>query len=98
MSEEIDKKGQRSIDLDRSARSGQQLRNLKGKIKLQKPKIERLRELTKEHESEAMIVIIDPKEKKLIGLAALKFQVRNQGEFIQDRRRIADRYNLRGKR
>ena len=84
---EEEEKGLRAQDIDRSQRTPQQLANLKEKIKSQTPKIKYLKEITEPFKDEATIVLKE-------GLP-LKDKVRNRGDWISERRKIADRNNVR---
>lgn len=85
MSEE-EEKGINASEIDPNMRTGQQLSNLMEKIKSQDPKIKFLKEITKEHEAKAKVILDDtlpPKQK-----------VRNRAEFISERRKIADFFGI----
>ena len=84
MSEE--EKGINASELGPNIRTGQQKENLMNKIKSQDAKIKFLKEITKEHEDEAIVGLdnkLTPKEK-----------VRNRAAWIQERRKIADFYKI----
>ena len=90
MSEE--EKGINASELDPNIRTGQQKENLMKAfitaltIKSQDAKIKFLKEITKEHDDEAIVGLdnkLTPKEK-----------VRNRAAWIQERRKIADFYKI----